>query len=56
MIGRKPVMTQGTLKNPNVTVGEGRKLAQTSKTIVAGLCWDTKDSYPTFIQQWIREP
>lgn len=46
MIGRKPEMTKGMLRNLNISVGEGSKPAQTSKTIVAGSCWDTRDSQP----------
>jgi len=56
MTGRKAVMTQSMLRNPDIPVREGSKPEQTSETIVVGLCWNTKDSCSNSVQQWTSEP
>lgn len=47
-------MIQGMLRNTNIPVGEGSKPGQTSKTMVAELCWDAKASQPNSMQQRIE--
>lgn len=50
------MMTQGMLRNPNIPAGEGSKPAQSSETTVAGLRWDTKDSYLNSISNGSGSP